>query len=101
MPRKTGGRDATPRPAINTFDPASLPADSLRAIPVVVAAAWPPSARRTRWTTVVTCPYCGGHHRHDAATLDGLRGLRRAGCGRGRYQLALTPVIRQAVRRAA
>lgn len=89
MPQKNGGPGShTPGPA--TFDTTTtVAAHGLRTVAVVVGSAYPPCARRMRWTTVVACPLCDGHHRHDARTFADLGGLRRAGCGRGRYWLAL------------
>ncbi|GAA4559485.1 hypothetical protein [Pseudonocardia xishanensis] len=50
------------------------------------ATAYAPSGPRGRWVLVVTdCPFCGqGPHVH---LSDEPSGVRRAGCGRGRYQL--------------
>lgn len=55
-------------------------------VPVVRAlVSAPPSYRAQHTTHVVPCPFCpGGRHVHRGAA-DG--GVRRAGCGRGRYEI--------------
>lgn len=54
---------------------------------VVSALAYPPAGRRTLWLLVVhSCPFCvaRGPHVHRGPLAGG---IRRAGCGRGRYRL--------------
>jgi hypothetical protein len=52
-------------------------------VPVVLATYYPPAGRRTTPLYVVRCPYCRGYHAHRQG------GLRRAGCGKGWYRLAV------------
>ncbi len=37
------------------------------------------------------CPYCNHVHRHLWHRADETPGTRRSGCGRGRYELVVTP----------
>ncbi|WP_433242419.1 hypothetical protein [Actinomadura nitritigenes] len=51
-------------------------------LPRAFARLYAPSARRKLWAFSYPCPVCGGTHLGRARELDGVRGTRKAGCGR-------------------
>lgn len=81
-------RNGGPRPgsaAANIIAPHERTSQPQNSAPNVWAVAYPPAGQRRYWLLVVqSCPKCagGGPHAHRGGQ-DG--GLRRAGCGRGRY----------------
>lgn len=76
---------------------ASQPHPARQSVPgrltVVYATAYPPAGQRRRWLIVTDpCPLdgCGGgRHVHAAADLSTAGGVRRAGCRRGTYWVAV------------
>lgn len=69
-----------------------MSADPIR----VRAVTYPPCAQRRLHVTIVECPFCGGSHLHRSGSLGG---VRRSGCGRGRYDVR--PVVPRRGRAAA
>lgn len=63
----------------------------------VRAVVYPPSFRRRLHVVVVeSCPYCATAHVHRSGSVGG---VRRAGCGRGWYDVR--PILRRRQGRAA
>lgn len=65
----------------------------LRRYPAAYATAYGPAGRRKRAAGMIRCPYCHGGHLAYAATIDHLRGVKRAGCGAGRYWVVIARVV--------
>lgn len=63
-------------------------------LPAARTAAYAPSGRRTQWWGAAKCAKCRGTHMHRADSLDHLAGVRRAGCGRGKYIVLVVRVYR-------
>lgn len=55
---------------------------SVQRYPVAFASAFAPAGRRSMWAYTLRCPHCGAGHFGRARSQDGVRGLRRTGCGR-------------------
>lgn len=85
----SGHHPATgPRTRIDNSDDNARPGRI--AIPIVRVLAFAPSGRRSGYLLVVAdCPTCGRPHAHRQRPGEPL-GVRRAGCGRGVYELAQT-----------
>lgn len=105
MPQTRSGPGTKTRATADTY---IIPADivaptSLHRYPAAYATAYGPAGRRKRAAGMIRCPYCRGGHLAYAASIDQLRGVKRAGCGNGRYWvvIALTVNVDQAVNRAA
>lgn len=67
--------------------------DAPKRYPVGYASAYSPTGRRARWQAMVRCPYCSGGHSTFGGTIEDLRGVRSAGCGRGRIWVVIARVI--------
>ncbi len=49
--------------------------------PLAPASAFAPDGRRRLWHYTYGCRVCGSYHFGRSRTLDGVTGVRRAGCG--------------------
>lgn len=85
LKKNGGGRVTTPATATKTNTATKQLSRQQDSAPRVWAVAYPPAGQRRHWLLVVqSCPKCpgGGPHAHRGGQNGG---LRRAGCGQGRY----------------